>query len=161
VVDPEKIAAAADYEDPAETEDPSCRDSRRQPATLSQPARDRSLQGDEKVLLVNDNPEMRAVLATTLRDFGYHIWEASGAVEAQKVASVHEKIDLLLTDYSMPGSNGLELAMWFRALYPETKVLVASASLWSLGYQIGHQITFLPKPFTALELAKMVRRVLD
>jgi CheY-like chemotaxis protein len=110
---------------------------------------------------VNDNPAMRASLAEILRGLGYQIWEACGAVEAQRVAGTQKKIDLLLTDFSMPGTNGLELAMWFRALHPATKVLVASASLWSLGYQIGHEITFLAKPFTHRELAQMVRRVLD
>jgi CheY-like chemotaxis protein len=122
---------------------------------------DQPVGGTETVLLVNDSPDMLATLAGILRGLGYHTLEASGSVEAQHLAGIEEKIDLLLTDFAIPGANGIELAMWFRALYPATKVLVTSASLWNLGHQVGHNIVFLAKPFTSLELARMVRRVLD
>ena len=106
---------------------------------------------------------MRGVMARVLRQLGYRVVEASGAHEAQRLAASPREIHLLLLNHFSPERTDLELALWFRAMYPEMKILVACISLWDLNYDLGEkrQITFLAKPFTARELARMVRRVLE
>jgi len=119
--------------------------------------------GDETVLLVNSGSMMRGVLARLLRQLGYRVMEASGAMDAQQLAASSGEVHLLLVDHSTTEQTDLELALWFRAKYPEMKILVACVSLWDLNYHISEaqQICFLAKPFTAHELAKMIRRVLE
>jgi DNA-binding response OmpR family regulator len=70
-----------------------------------------------------------------------------------------ERIDLLILDLE---TIGLELARWFRAMYPQTKVLVTSSALWDLNYRVGdlQEIAFLSKPFTPPKLVRLVRRIL-
>jgi DNA-binding NtrC family response regulator len=118
--------------------------------------------GKETVLLVDCSPMMRAILARALRQLGYRVMEASGALEAQRVASNCGEIQLLLVDHSAPDRTDMELALWFRAMYPRMKILVACVSLWDLNLHVGEtqQINFLAKPFTEHELGWIVRRVL-
>src|SRR5207249_3182778 len=88
------------------------------------------LRRNETVLVMDDDPMLQGVLVEILRRFGYRVLEASGALEAQRLAEGHRKIHLLLMDLSTPETSDLELAFWFRAFYPKTKVLVTSSSLW-------------------------------
>jgi len=106
---------------------------------------------------------MRRILARVLRQLDYHVVEASGARDAQRLATSCGEIHLLLLDHSTPDRTDMELALWFRATYPKMKILVTCLSLWDLNYHIGEtqQINFLAKPFTADELARIVRRMLE
>lgn len=117
----------------------------------------------ETVLLVDGAKMMRGVTAQVLRQSGYRVVEASGAQEAQRLAASRREIHLLLLNHSAPERTNLEVALWFRAMYPEMKILVACVALWDLNYHIGEerQINFLAKPFTAGELSRMVGRVLE
>jgi len=113
------------------------------------------------VLVVDDEPLMREFIAELLRDSGYQVLEASGAMEAQQLAR-NNNIDLLLTDFSMPGTNGLELARWFQSKYPQMKILIATGALWDLVNQVGEheRLAVLPKPFDVVQLSRMVKLVL-
>jgi len=115
------------------------------------------------VLVVDDEPISRGVMVHILQRFGYRVLETSAVLEAQHLAAGKEKIDLLITDLNDAKTSPLELALWFRALYPQTKVLLASDSVWELDYRLCElqQIGLLAKPFTAFRLARMVREVLD
>jgi CheY-like chemotaxis protein len=119
--------------------------------------------GTETVLVVDDASMLRNLLVRTLRRLGYRVLEASSALEAQRIANSHAGIHLLLTDCNMPGTDGMQLALWFRGMYPETKVLIASAHLWELDIHlsVSLQLAFLAKPFTVPELAFKMRCVLD
>ena len=116
----------------------------------------------ETVLVVDDEPLMREFLADILRHSGYEVLEASGAREAQELTRRSGHITLLLTDFSMPGINGLELARWFQSKYPDTKVLIATGALWELANLIGEKerMAILPKPFDVGQLSRMLRLVL-
>jgi len=117
----------------------------------------------ETILLVDSGRMMRGTLAVTLRRLGYRVKEASTAVRAQQLAEENPGIQLLFLDLSAPDGNDLELAIWFRVMYPGIKVLATTASLWSLNTHVGHaaEFVFLAKPFTARELARTVRTVLE
>jgi CheY-like chemotaxis protein len=62
-----------------------------------------------RVLLVDDDPLVRAVLAGQLEDQGYRIIQASDGLAALAWLDKGEPIDLLITDFAMPGMNGLAL----------------------------------------------------
>ena len=117
----------------------------------------------ETVLLVDDEPLVRRVMVHVLRQVGYRVLEASGAREARRLAATHGNLDLLVTDFSMPQTNGLELARWFEANRPETKVLIATGSPWEFLHQAGQYEPFavLAKPFNGFQLREMVRCLLD
>jgi PAS domain S-box-containing protein len=124
-----------------------------------------SLQGNETVLLVEDEPSMRTLAARILRAQGYTILHASNGEEALRIA--HEftgKIHLVLTDVVMPEMSGNTMASRLEAARPGIKVLFIS------GYPknaivhhgvLNPNVAFLPKPFTADALARKVRKVLD
>lgn len=126
-------------------------------------AKDASPKEREIVLVVDDEPLMREVMASLLRSWGYCVIEASGGVEAQRLIDANKQIKLLLTDYSMPEINGLELARWFQSNYPGRKVIITTGSLWALVNQIvAHEpMAVLPKPFDGDQLGRMVRLILE
>jgi len=118
----------------------------------------------ETILLVEDEDQVREPTSRTLARRGYRVLEASGGYEALTVASKHNgTIDLLLTDVVMPQMSGKELAEQLGRLRPEIRVLFMSGYLADLLERgaIAAGIPFLEKPFTALQLLKQVRGVLD
>ena len=113
------------------------------------------------VLLVEDEPAMRALMQRVLRSLGYLVLTASEGREALAVAAAHPgTIHLLLTDLVMPEMGGLELAEALVALRPETRVLVCSgyAGDPDLG---SRRHALLPKPYSPGLLAQRVRETLD
>ena len=63
----------------------------------------------ETVLIVDDEPDLRYLLREYLKNEGYDCLEASNGQSAFQVMNDHGAIDLILTDFHMPGMNGLEL----------------------------------------------------
>ncbi len=121
--------------------------------------------GNETILLVEDEPNLRNMGRLYLESEGYTVLEASDGAAAIQLANAHPgPIHLLLTDVIMPGMHGHELANHILARRPEMKVLYMS------GYTenaIGHKgtldagITLLQKPFPLPTLKATVRKVLD
>jgi len=121
--------------------------------------------GQETVLLVEDEANLRRLARQYLETQGYKILEAEDGGAALQIASGHRGvIDLLLTDVVMPGMNGRELAIHISGQRPEIRVLYMS------GYTenaIGHNglldagINLLQKPFSLPALKDRVREVLD
>ena len=120
--------------------------------------------GSETVLLVEDDPTVRALVRYVLAGLGYTVVEASSGPEARQVLARHP-IDLLLTDVVMPGDSGLVLAGQLRQALPGLKVLFMSGYTADLNKYQGipeqPEMAFLPKPFTPDALARKVRQVLD
>jgi PAS domain S-box-containing protein len=122
--------------------------------------------GAETVLVVEDEPAVRALAARILQLRGYRVVVADGGPEALRLCGDDglSAVDLLITDVVMPHMSGRQLADTLRARWPALKVLYMS------GYTedaIVHHgvlepgIDFLGKPFTARELARKVRATLD
>ena len=119
----------------------------------------------ETILLVDDEPEVRAVIRDILELNSYTVLEAGDATEAAKIeASVAGPIDLLLTDVVMPGLCGPDLARRLTPRRPRMKVIYMTGfSLVDIqNQQIGLEpgVPILPKPFRADVLTKKVRGVL-
>jgi len=102
------------------------------------------------ILLVEDQPELRRLVARVLRGAGHDVTEAEGPAEARRLAA-GRRVDLLLSDVVMPGANGLELARELRAAQPGLRVLLMTgyADLpEELGRELLREARLLPKPFT-------------
>ncbi len=131
--------------------------------TLDEAAR--APRGDETVLVVEDDEQVRAIVASILRRAGYHVLEAQNAGEALLVSeSVGAPIHLLLSDVVMPRMSGRELAARLAPTRPAMRVLYMSGyadeTLGSLG-ALEPSVALLHKPITPNVLLHAVRDVLD
>ena len=124
----------------------------------------RSLQGEERILVVEDDDAVRHMTREFLTIKGYSVIEASNAADAiQFVESHDEIIDLVLTDVLMPGMKGRELVERLAKLRSSFKVLYMSAYTEDDAINIGvlsSGTAFIEKPFSPDELAIKVREVL-
>lgn len=116
------------------------------------------------ILLVEDDHAVRLLMRKILEQREYQIVEAQGGEDALLIAQLHSSsIDLLITDYSMPGMSGLELARQFAASHPETKILLISghtAEKMGSASSLPRNIDFLPKPFTRTGLLARVENLI-
>lgn len=120
----------------------------------------------ETILIVDDEPEVRAVARDMLKAEGYTTLDTGDPTLALRIARTEpQPIHLLLTDVVMPVMNGRELAEQMRTISPETKILYMSAYSTETVEDYGIQITpgepFVIKPFTMEHLVSAVRAVLD
>ncbi|MFO0618516.1 MAG: PAS domain S-box protein [Polyangiaceae bacterium] len=138
----------------------------RPPESLSsRRRRSPSRPGSESILLVEDEPAVRRILARELRRFGYDVLESENGAEALELAADFESvIDLLVTDVVMPKMSGDELARRLRLARPEIKVLFMT------GYTERHVVReiaerglgpVLSKPFGPAKLMENVRALLE
>jgi len=138
-------------------------------------ARDKQLAGNkaaedspagkqETVLVVEDDPDVRAYVVETLSALNYSVREAANAEAALGILSDSGPVDLLLTDVVMPGMNGRKLAEAAQHRRPGLKVL------YMTGYSrnaIVHQgrldagVSLMQKPFSQNVLAMRVRTILE
>jgi two-component system cell cycle sensor histidine kinase/response regulator CckA len=129
------------------------------------PGLEQAPRGTETLLLAEDEPSVRALIGTVLRDSGYTVLESEGVEEAVRVAARHpERIHLLVTDVVMPGGGGRVLAEKLVALYPKMKVLYLSGYTDDSVLRHGIQqdtVDFLQKPFAPSVLAQKVREILS
>jgi DNA-binding response OmpR family regulator len=114
------------------------------------------------VLIVEDEIAVRGLIGLALCKLGFNVILAAGVDEAMRLARDSRAVDLLVTDYSMPGMNGLELTRWFNACFPYTPVLIATAASDLVNAAAGPHDHFelLRKPFTPDELVARIRRAL-
>jgi PAS domain S-box-containing protein len=119
----------------------------------------------ESVLIVEDEPEVRMILARVLRERGYTVLEAANGREALAIAAPADtRIDLVVADVVMPELGGRELAARLAELRPGLRILFTS------GYT-GHDVVergliepdrpFLAKPVAPSVFAKKIREMLD
>jgi hypothetical protein len=124
-----------------------------------------SVRGTERVLLVEDEDDVRAVARESLARYGYTVLEARDGEEALRIAGAETgHIDVMVTDVVMPGMNGRELARRLLAIRPGTRVLYVSGYTDDALSQHGildQELAFLAKPFAPETLARSVRQVLD
>ena len=130
--------------------------------SLGLPRADR---GQETILLVEDETNLRRLARQYLETQGYKILEAEdGAAALQIVDGYKGTIDLLLTDVIMPGMNGRELAAHVVKLLPEVRVLYMSGyteNAVGLDGTLDAGINLLQKPFSLPALKDRVRELLD
>lgn len=121
--------------------------------------------GDEPILVVENDEEVRKITGRILRMQGYRVLEASNGGDVFSVCDQYEgPIHLTITDVVMPEMKGTELAKRLSSSYPEMKVIYMTGYVEDV---ISHHgvlekgMENLQKPFTINDLARKVREVLD
>lgn len=120
-------------------------------------------QAGATILLVEDEPAVRAIAARSLERSGFRVLQASGGAAALELMEGRGQPDLVLTDLMMPGMGGAELARRLRERWPALPVLYMSGySVEDLVLQgaIGSERTILQKPFTPDGLVRSVSAAL-
>jgi signal transduction histidine kinase/CheY-like chemotaxis protein len=124
----------------------------------------KATRGNETVLVVEDQKDVRQLVARSLNAYGYRVLVTANAEEAIACAQAHDgRIHLLLTDVVMPGMDGKELAARLAKLQPDIRVLYMSGYPESA---IAHKgildpgIEYIQKPFTPDALAARIRDML-
>lgn len=114
------------------------------------------------ILLVEDQPQVRRLLAVSLRHMGYELLTAGDGEEALALAADPEqRIDLLVTDVMMPGINGAQLVARMKEGGRHIPVVFISGFTSEVVIAEGPGVTFLQKPFALAELTGAVREALD
>src|SRR5262245_46644016 len=127
-----------------------------EPETMGQTARPR-------VLVVDDEPELRTLLGEYFGRHGFDVRSAADAAAARELLGAGEQPDIAILDVNMPGENGLSLARWMR----ETRAGIGLVMLTTAGEAIDRVVglelgadDYVPKPFELRELLARVRAVL-
>jgi signal transduction histidine kinase/DNA-binding response OmpR family regulator len=129
----------------------------------SEPATVALYAGTEKVLLVEDDDQVRLVAGEILSSSGYTVLEATRMSEAVRHCAENPDIALLLTDVVMPRINGKELAERLAKVLPRMRVLFMSGYTETVVHDgvLDQGLNFIQKPFTPTALLRKVREVLD
>ncbi|MGO8919212.1 MAG: PAS domain S-box protein [Stellaceae bacterium] len=128
-------------------------------ATPSKPAR-----GDETILLVDDDEDVRRNASAMLRNVGYRVLEAEDGAAALRAIADSPTVDLLITDVGLPnGMRGPELAWRALSTLPSLKVIYISGYLGDgvHGDLANSEIPLVTKPFRKAELSARIRSALD
>jgi len=112
------------------------------------------------VLVVDDESAIAETVAAILSQSGYAAMTAYDGEEAMEVALLTPP-ELLITDVSMPGMSGIELAITMRRVFPDCRILlfsghVATAGLLAVAQRAGHTFALLSKPVHPKELLARV-----
>ena len=120
---------------------------------------------DEVILVVEDEPDVRATTLSMLRDLGYRTREAADGPSALRLLAEHDDIRLLFTDIGLPGGlNGRQLADRAREMRPDLLVLYTTG--YARNAVVHHGVLdagveLVVKPFSYAALATKIRSLLD
>ncbi len=137
--------------------------------TVAAPASEPPRGNHELVLVVDDEPHIRAVVQKALSTHGYRVLVASDGAEASAMFARNiSEITLVITDLDMPYMNGLSLARTLQRMKPDIKILVSSglgstknARQWGSELAALGIPPILPKPYSIETLLTMVHRLLS
>jgi two-component system cell cycle sensor histidine kinase/response regulator CckA len=123
-------------------------------------------EGQETLLVVDDDPTLRGLVVDILEPLGYRLMGAADGREALAIGQVSsDRIDLLLTDLMMPSMGGEELSSAFHIIHPETQTLFMTGYMTEpdagTGRSVASKEPVLQKPITPSKLVEKVRSVLD
>ncbi len=115
-----------------------------------------------KILIVEDEPELRATIVSFLEEEGYRCEQADCLDLASEKMNMYE-YDCMLVDIGLPDGNGLELVKELKTLHPETGIIIISARNSvddkTSGLDLGAD-DYISKPFNLTELNSRIKSVL-
>lgn len=111
------------------------------------------------ILVVDDDPLVRATIVRALAELGYQTGEAADGEAALAALRAAERPLLVILDYVMPGMDGADVAREIAGFAPDLPVIFSTghAALRTLRAAAGEDATVLEKPFTLDELDTLVR----
>jgi CheY-like chemotaxis protein len=106
-----------------------------------------------KLMIVDDDPEVRVIVAEFLEDFGYGVVQADSGRKALDLLACHTDLRMIISDIRMPDMSGIELADIATQRQQDLKIILIS------GYFVSQPVErrFLRKPFRMRELEAAVR----
>ena len=118
--------------------------------------------GSQKILVVDDNYTVRDIVSKMLCRLGFVVSSADNA-ERGLALFLKNKFDLVITDFNMPGMNGIQLAYFIKEKYPTTHVLLMTGDekegiLFKIKDSAVDQALF--KPFTLTEMDVTIQGLL-
>ena len=111
-----------------------------------------------KILVVDDQEEIRDMSKTVLERAGYRVGVSRNAQEALDILDKEEDYELVITDLNLPGLNGLELIKEIKKRYPHCKTLLMTGS-FLVNYMDRKDC--LHKPFSFIELVSKIKKCLS
>ncbi len=125
----------------------------------------RPAQGDEAILVVEDDADVLELAIEGLTGLGYEVLSAANAAQALDILRSDKPINLMFSDIIMPGGmNGVQLAVEARRIRPEMKVLLTSgytAQALKLEHGLPDDLEVLGKPYRSEDLATKLRIVME
>jgi DNA-binding response OmpR family regulator len=115
------------------------------------------------ILLVDDDPDVRALTRTFLEHEGYSVFSSGDAERAVQIFRNVPQIDLLVTDLYLPGRSGVDLGRDLKAIREDLPVLLISGGVVAeeqMAKMLEEGWSFLAKPFRLTELLATVHRIL-
>jgi signal transduction histidine kinase/CheY-like chemotaxis protein len=113
-----------------------------------------------RILVCDDDGDVRTLVGTYLRDSGYTVWEANNPTLALQILERERPIDLLLVDYAMPEMNGRTVIDRAQTCQPELKALLITGYAEALRTGGISAIPLLAKPFKVAELSRRIAEIL-
>lgn len=116
-----------------------------------------------KVLLVEDEILISAIVADELRDYGFDVLEAATGEAALSYLESGAEVDVIFTDVNLPGDiDGSQLAVRARELRPDLPIVYASGR--SAAFGLDGMVTrslFVPKPYRAADVCSLLARLTE
>ena len=116
--------------------------------------------GQARILVCDDDGDVRALVSALLRDNGYTVWEANNPALALQILEREQPIDLFLVDYAMPEMSGSAVIEQALISQPGLKVLLITGYPEALRAGGVSGIALLAKPFKVAELKSRVAEIL-
>jgi PAS domain S-box-containing protein len=113
-----------------------------------------------RILLVDDDPLVSMNTSNMLVDLGHSVSEAPSGAEALQLLETNLQFDVVVTDYAMPGMNGLDLATKIKQIKPKLPIILASGYA-ELPPHITLDFARLGKPYSQEDLAQALKAALD
>ena len=115
------------------------------------------------ILLVDDDPDIRALTRTFLEHIGFRVLTSGDADRAAQIFLGAQHVNLLIADQNMPGRSGMDLAFQLKVVDPKLPVLMISGAIETAAARVFTQPgwNFLPKPFSLPALLDTVHRILE
>jgi len=135
---------------------PSSYDAAQEDSRVNQP-----LAAPLRLLVVDDESELRSLLAEYFARHGIDVRQAADAAQARALIAITPP-DLAVLDVNMPGENGLSLARWLRAEHPNVGIVMLTTVSEAIDRVVGLELgadDYIPKPFELRELLARVRAV--
>ncbi|MBN2038969.1 MAG: PAS domain S-box protein [Spirochaetes bacterium] len=126
--------------------------------------RGKSIGGSEKILVAEDNNQVRLLIKTILEKYGYQIIEAIDGHDAIQKFNTSTNVDLVIIDSVMPYKNGREVYDEIIKKYPDIKVLFTSGYTRDIILDKGikdREFDFIKKPLETNSLLSKIREILD
>jgi two-component system cell cycle response regulator CpdR len=114
-----------------------------------------------QILVVEDDPTSRVLLARMLIEMGHDVTSAATADEALRYLYTDEPYDLVLTDIVMPGMSGIELAQRTNDARPGLPLILVTGIPGALDRALNADTIVLPKPITRNRLARIIDEALE